>query len=152
MEAEIIWAIAGIILFFIEFFIPGLVIIFFGIGALVTSIVTFILGDIFSLPYQILLFTITSVLSLMLLRKYMKKVFKGKSLAGFDGENFNIEIGQIVPVIELIEPGEVGGKVKYQGTQWNARSDESIAPGESVEITGIKNLTLIVSKIKKEEK
>ena len=82
----------------------------------------------------------------------MKKVFTGKSQTGIDGENFNIEIGQIIPVIELIQPGEVGGRVKYQGTQWNARSDETITPGESVEITGIKNLTLIVKKIKKEDK
>ncbi len=151
MEAEMIWAIAGIILFFIEFFIPGLVIIFFGIGALVTALFTFILGDIFSFPFQIFLFTVTSVSSLILLRKYMKKIFTGKIQDGVEKENFNIEIGEIVPVLELIKPGEVGGRVKYQGTQWNARSDETITPGESVEITGIKNLTLIVQKRKKED-
>ncbi len=150
MGNDMIWAIAGIVLIFIEFFIPGLVIIFFGAGALVTSLITFVIGNSFSLPLQFLAFTITSILSLVLLRKYMKKIFTGKMESDSGSENFNIEIGRIVPVIEYIQHGEIGGKVKYQGTIWSAQSEESIPPGESVEIIGSKNLTLIVKKIKKE--
>jgi len=150
MGNDMIWAITGIVLIFIEFFIPGLVIIFFGAGALVTALLSFIIGDLFSLPLQLLTFTITSLLSLLLLRKYMKNVFKGKLESENDGTNFNIEIGKVVPVVEFIQPGEVGGKVKYQGTIWNAQSDISVAPGESVKITGSRNLTLFVKKIKKE--
>ena len=150
MGNDMIWAIAGIVLIFIEFFIPGLVIIFFGAGALVTALLTFLIGGPFSLPLQLLTFTITSILSLLLLRKYMKKVFKGKLDSENDGTNFNIEIGKVVPVVEFIQPGEVGGKVKYQGTIWNAQSKIPVAPGESVKIIGSKNLTLFVEKMKKE--
>ena len=80
----------------------------------------------------------------------MKNIFKGKLESENDGTNFNIEIGKVVPVVEFIQPGEVGGKVKYQGTIWNAQSDIPVAPGESVKILGSKNLTLFVEKIKKE--
>ena len=66
-------------------------------------------------------------------------------------ESFNIEIGRFVPVVEYIQHGEIGGKVKYQGTIWSAKSEKSIPPGESVEIIGSENLTLIVKKIKKED-
>lgn len=151
MGNDMIWAITGIVLIFIEFFIPGLVIIFFGAGALVTALFTYVIGNPFSLPLQLLTFTITSILSLALLRKYMKKIFTGKMESENGSENFNIEIGRIVPVVEYIQHGEIGGKVKYQGTIWSAESEKSIPPGESVEIIGSKNLTLIVKKIKKEE-
>jgi len=151
MGNDMLWAIAGIVLIFIEFFIPGLVIIFFGAGALVTALLTLIIREGFSLPFQLLTFTITSILSLLLLRKYMKNVFVGKLENKQDGVNFNIEIGKIIPVVEFIQPGEVGGKVKYQGTVWNAQSDHPVSPGESVKIIGSKNLTLFVEKIKKED-
>ena len=77
--------------------------------------------------------------------------FGVRSCTKIIGKNFNIEIGRIVPVIEYIQHGEIGGKVKYQGTIWSAQSEESIPPGESVEIIGSKNLTLIIKKIKKED-
>ncbi len=151
MGNDIIWAIAGIFLIFIEFFIPGLVIIFFGIGALITALISYVIGASFSLPLQLLTFTITSILSLLLLRKYMKNIFKGSLENENEGANFNIEIGKVVPVVEFVQPGEVGGKVKYQGTIWNAQSEKPVAPGESVKIIGSKNLTLFVEKIKKED-
>ncbi len=152
MGNDMIWAITGIVLILTEFFIPGLVIIFFGIGSLFTALITFIIGNAFSLPLQLLAFTFTSILSLLLLRKYMKKVFRGSLESENEGTNFNIEIGKVIPVVEFIQPGEVGGKVKYQGTIWNAQSDISVAPGESVKIVGSKNLTLFVKKINKEKK
>jgi len=151
MGSDLIWAISGVVLIFIEFFIPGLVIIFFGIGALVTALFSFLIGNSFTLPIQLFTFTIISILSLLLLRKYFKKVFKGTLESDDDGTNFNIEIGKVVPVIEFIHPGEVGGKVRYQGTIWNAQSANPIAPGESVKITGGKNITLFVEKINKED-
>jgi len=151
MGSELIWAIAGVLLIFIEFFIPGLVIIFFGLGALITSLFYIIIGSSFTLPLQLFTFTITSILCLLLLRKYFKKVFKGALESDNDGTNFNIEIGKIVPVIEFIQPGEVGGKVRYQGTIWNAQADNPVAPGESVKIISSKNLTLFVEKINKED-
>ncbi|MCP4148860.1 MAG: hypothetical protein GY757_14030, partial [bacterium] len=39
---EAIWAILGVVLVFIEFIIPGLVIVFFGVGALITALTTWI--------------------------------------------------------------------------------------------------------------
>jgi len=147
MGSDLIWAISGVLLIFVEFFIPGLVIIFFGLGALITAFFTMIIGNSFTLPLQLLLFASASVSSLIILRKYMKKIFKGKLENENEGTNFNIEIGKIIPVVEYIQPGEVGGKVKYQGTIWSAQSDEQVPTGESVKIIGSKNLTLFVKKI-----
>jgi len=150
IPAEIVWSVLGLIFIFIEFFIPGLVIVFFGVGALITAVATWS-GLTPSLPLQLLIFIVSSVLFLVLLRKYVKRTFLGKTLGEEDGRNFNIEIGKIVPVIESIQPGKVGGKVRYQGTNWSARAPERIEPGESVKITGCENITLMVEKVKKIE-
>ena len=149
VTSGIIWAMFGIILFLVELFIPGLVIFFFGFGGLVTAFTTY-LGITVSLNSQLIVFIITSVLALLLFRKLIKKKFMEGS-EELDVDKYNIQIGKIVSVTELIEPNEVGGKVRYQGSPWSAESSERIGPGESVKITGFKNLTLIVEKIKKEE-
>ena len=152
ISPEIIWTFVGIILVFIEFFIPGLVIAFFGFGALITALTTWT-GLTPTLFGQLLVFMVASILLLVLLRKYMKKTFFGDFREKDTSHIVSVEIGKIVPVIEYIQPGEVGGKVRYQGTNWSAMANEPIAPGESVKIVGCDNLTLLVEKnIKIEEK
>lgn len=146
IPAEIVWTVIGIVLVFMEFFIPGLVIAFFGFGALITALTTWI-GLTTSLAAQLLVFIIFSILMLVLLRKYLKRTFLGDSTSQVDRINFSVEVGKIVPVIEFIQPGEVGGKVRYQGTNWSAKATEAIPPGESVKIIGCENITLIVEKV-----
>ena len=149
LSPEIIWIILGIVFIFFEFFIPGLVIAFFGVGALITALTTWMKLTT-SLTSQLLVFILSSVLFLVFLRKFVKSTFLGKTKGDESERNFNIEIGKIVPVVEFIQPGEVGGKVRYMGTTWSATASEPIAPGESVEIIGNDGLTLIVEKVKKE--
>ncbi|NIM12204.1 MAG: NfeD family protein [Candidatus Aminicenantes bacterium] len=149
LSPEIIWIILGIIFIFVEFFIPGLVIAFFGVGALITALTTWIKLTT-SLTSQLLVFILSSVLFLVFLRKYVKRTFLGRTKGDESERNFNIEIGKIIPVVEFIQPGEVGGKVRYMGTTWSASASEPIAPGDSVEIIGNDGLTLIVEKVKKE--
>lgn len=147
---ELAWLLAGILLVFIEFFIPGVIIVFFGFGAVTVAFTTWIHLTP-TLALQVLVFWISSVIYLLFLRRLLKRVFTGRQQVGQEELNFIVEIGKTVPVIEFIEPGEVGGKVRYQGTQWAARCDVSCAPGECVRIKGYDNLTLIVEKVNKEE-
>lgn len=151
LSAELIWLSLGIVLIFAEFFVPNLVIAFFGGGALVAAFTTWI-GLTPSLTLQIMVFIVFSILFLVFLRKYFKRIFLGQLQDKDESQNFNVEIGKIIPVVEFIEPGEVGGKVKYQGTIWQAKASESITPGESARITGCENITLLVEKVTKEEK
>ncbi|MCP4213741.1 MAG: NfeD family protein [bacterium] len=145
---ELIWAILGIIFIFCEFIIPGLVIAFFGVGALITALTTW-LSITPELSHQLVMFIISSLLLLGFLRRYLKPIFMGAATRVGEKTNFDVEIGKIVPVTEYIQPGEVGGKVRYQGTGWSATASEPIAPGESVRIIGADNLTLLVEKVEK---
>ena len=96
-------------------------------------------------------FIVSSLLLLFLLRRYLKKTLTGNMKDNDDLQPFDLDIGKIVPVVRAIDPHHGHGKVRYQGTQWDAMADEFIAEGESVRITGGSNLTLKVEKIKKEE-
>jgi membrane protein implicated in regulation of membrane protease activity len=154
LTPELVWLFAGIFLIFTEFFIPGVVIVFFGVGALMTSFAILMTDGVdmhLSLPLQMLIFLISSIGFMMLLRNKLKATFLGKALDDGEQRTFNIEVGKMVSVVELIEPGEIGGRVRYQGTLWSARSEHRHMPGESVVIVGCDNLTLIVEPLKNKE-
>ena len=134
---EVVWALMGVVLVIFEFFIPGLVIAFFGIGALVTALTTW-MGITGSIASQLVVFILSSILLLVFLRQFMQETFLGGSKEGDTGKNVNVEVGKIVPVVEFIQPGEVGGKVRYQGANWAASSDKPAAPGEECQDCGVR--------------
>ena len=74
MSIYLIWFLVGLPFFIAEMAIPGFILFFFGIGAWFVSIVTAIFPEI-SFNKQILLFSISSIGSLVLLRSYLKSVF-----------------------------------------------------------------------------
>lgn len=143
IDAAILWFAAGILLVLAELFIPGLVVVFFGFGAILTGFVTWLWSDM-TVTWQIIVFIAGSIGSLLLLRRYFKTVFFGKSLEEGDTRNFNLEVGKIVKVVSDIYPDSGQGRVRYQGAEWNATADQAIPAGTSVRITGQDNLTLIV--------
>jgi membrane protein implicated in regulation of membrane protease activity len=147
---EFLWTLAGILLIFVELIYPHFVLAFFGGGALVTALTTAV-GVTPSLASQLAVFIVSSLLLLFLLRRYLKKTLTGNMKDTDDAQAFNLDIGKIVPVVSAIDPHRGHGKVRYQGTQWDAAADEFIAAGESVRITGGRNLTLKVERITKEK-
>lgn len=136
----LIWFIVGVVLLLLELIIPGLFILFFGLGAIVTSICVFLFDP--SLTMQFLIFSITSVLSLVFLRKVlMQKMYK-KNRVDPD-EEF---IGNMATCIGAIEKdGE--GKVEYKGTNWTATSTSAVQPGQKVKIINKEGLRLIVEPV-----
>ena len=148
-NVEFLWTLAGIVLIFVELIYPHFVLAIFGGGALVTAL-TSAIGLTPGLAAQLAVFIVSSLLLLFLLRRYLKKTLTGNLKDNNDAQIFNLEIGKIVLVVKDIDPEKGHGKVKYQGTYWEAMADEFIAEGESVRVIGGRNLTLRVEKIKKE--
>ncbi|HBM17465.1 MAG TPA: hypothetical protein DD381_14145 [Lentisphaeria bacterium] len=145
-KAEYIWCILGILMLLAEFANPGFVIMFFGIGALVVSSILIFID--LSINAQIILFLVFSLLSLFLLRKWVKSIFKGisssKNKMPVNSESF---IGGKAIADGDIIPGTIG-KVEFHGTKWNAISTEKILSGTTVIIDKQDNLTLEVKQIK----
>jgi len=142
LQPQWIWLLIGILLILSEFLMPGLLIIFFGFGACVVGIICFF-ADI-SINTQLIIFISTSVVSLLLLRKYLKNIFVGHVTDKQDaGENLAEYIGKKVIVKKTIDP-DLGGKVEFHGTDWQARAETEIPEGTVVEIIGKDNLILKV--------
>jgi len=137
----LIWFIAGIFFLLTEILLPGFIIFFFGIGGLVTSLFTYIF-NIDSIIVQILIFISSSVLSLVFLRNTFSKLFRGK-VSG-DKVLEDEFVGKRAVVIHEIIPDSLSGKVEFNGTNWEAKSDSFIDKGTVVEIIERKDLKLIV--------
>ena len=117
-DAKLIWFIAGLIMVLLEFAAPGVVIIFFGIGAWIVSLALW-LGAIESVPMQCVVFSVSSLLLLFLLRRYVTSWFVGGTLN--QGCNIDEEfIGKKVRVVKAIGGGEDTGKVELKGAEWSA--------------------------------
>jgi membrane protein implicated in regulation of membrane protease activity len=148
LNPPLFWFIVGFILILLEFGIPGVITIFFGIGAWLVAILTLII-DI-SLNLQLLIFLLVSILSLVLLRRHFKKFFGGSmDKSKFGPDELDEFIGHKAEVIKEIAPDKPG-KVEFNGTSWNAESDEKLNIGDIVVIKRKKNLTLLVKSLKKE--
>ncbi|MBN1779678.1 NfeD family protein [bacterium] len=145
---EVLWIIAGIVLLIMEFATPGLVIFFFGMGAVVVGVVCLIFEPSFTL--QLFIFLASSLIFLFSLRKWLKQVFLGRKS---DSESELMDtldnfLGEKAMVVEKITPA-VAGRVELHGTEWKAESDEEIKKGMPVEVIGKKNLVLKVKKLDK---
>jgi inner membrane protein len=137
---ELVWFIIGLVLFLMELVVPGFVIFFFGFGAWVTALACLMFHPGTNL--QIVIFAVTSVLSLVALRRIIQeKFFYGKN----DGTD-TVEdefTGKVGVATTDFGPNKVG-KVEFKGTTWNAESDSKITEGQPVIIIKKSSFNLIV--------
>ncbi|MFW6142961.1 MAG: NfeD family protein [Desulfovermiculus sp.] len=127
----LIWFVVGIGLAFLELFMPGLVMIFMALGCWIVAVVLLIWP--LTVTQQVLLFIGGTVVSIVLLRRWFMKTFRGiasdTAKTGFD----DFPQGVHVQVVKGISPN-TNGRIQFRGTQWDASADEEIEEGETVEI------------------
>ena len=141
-DPTLIWFLIGIGLLLLEFTAPGLVIFFFGLGGLITALVHF-LGIADSLQSQLFTFSIASIASLLLLRRFLKSWFLGNSENEKDEMKTEF-IGKSVKVTMDIPEGVGLGKVELKGADWNAKSNHTHAKGDMVTVIEREGLILTV--------
>lgn len=147
INTPLFWFLLGILFMVIELTHFGFVMFFFGIGALITALITWT-GINDSLTINTIIFLATSLLSLILLRRKMSDIFKGKISGKADsGKSIDDIIGEKAMTKTKITPGCMNCKVEFHGTLWEAQSDVEIEKGKVVEIIGRTNLTLLVKPI-----
>lgn len=143
----IIWFVVGIGLAFLELFMPGLVLIFMAVGCWIVAGVLLIWP--LPLTQQILLFIGGTVLSIVLLRTWFMKTFRGVASDKAQTEFDDFPRGVHVQVVRGITPN-TNGRIRFRGTLWDASADEEIDAGETVEIVsyaGESRQTYFVRKI-----
>jgi membrane protein implicated in regulation of membrane protease activity len=93
---------------------------------------------------QLFVFLASSIVFLVCLRWWLKKVFTGLTAGSKEmGVNRCEYIGEQATVKERIAPG-LRGKVEFHGSDWQAQAEQTLEPGAVVEIIGQDNLVLKV--------
>lgn len=147
-DPRLVWFIIGAVLLLAEFGITGLLTIFFAFGAFCISILLFFFD--FSLSTQLLLFSLISLGSLLLLRKYLKNIFTGKKSTDPGSEALEDGFTGKTAVAKTAFTAGGTGKVEFNGTGWEAESSENIEAGSRVLITGKDSIVLKIKNLKGE--
>lgn len=141
-----LWLYAGAFLMLMELMAPGFVIFFFGLSAATVGLCRALFGEAFDLTWQLAAFSAFSILYLVLLRRWMKKLFLGArndTKTDFDNEY----VGRVGKVTEAIEP-PLAGRVEIGDSMWSAAADAPIAVGTTVKVVSQNNLTMKVEVVK----
>ncbi|MCK5682492.1 NfeD family protein [bacterium] len=151
--AVYIWIIIGIVLVIIEAVIPSFIVLWFGMGAFVTALVSYFTKDLF---YQSLAFAISSFIFIVASRFliYTKRDKESKVINQPKEMNVFAMKGKIGIVEEDIDVAANTGLIQVSGESWRAitEEDEVIKEGEKVIIIKVDGNKLVVKKKIKGEK
>ncbi|MFT4735476.1 MAG: hypothetical protein ACI9QN_002661 [Arcticibacterium sp.] len=133
-----IWVILGVALLILEIFSVSFFAIFFGVGAIVTALLTYLRLTIEVIP-QIITFLVVSTGALLVFRKQILESFSKKSEQYSELLNEKAKVSMAIPA-----KGE--GKVFYRGADWTAEalSESAIAKGATVLIRKVDGIRLLV--------
>ncbi|EMO41408.1 nodulation efficiency protein NfeD [Leptospira noguchii serovar Autumnalis str. ZUN142] len=135
-----LWVGGGVLLIFAEFFIPGTFVAFLGTSGIITGIIVYFF-DI-SIGWQLGLWVILSTLLIYVGSATIRKIFPAQIEHSIPK---NDEVGKLVPVVKDILVERKGGRILFQGVEWDAVSKKSRIPkGNKARILSRDNLTFFV--------
>lgn len=134
------WVIAGVILMALETVIPGVYFLWFGVSAVAVGLLGFVFGDALSHPWQLVLFALISVATVIWIRNVA-------NLQQVEREDKDLNqrsaqyLGRVVVVEDAITGGR--GRVRVDDTLWLA-SGADAPKGARVRITGAHGIVFTV--------
>ena len=136
----VFWLVLTIIFTVIEFMGPALVSVWFAFAAFITIFVSLAFDN---LKVEITFFAVISVLAIIFIRPFTKKVLSKKK------DNFDAEVIDTSIVIKKVIDTNKEEKiydVSYKGSIWTALSNEVFEVGDIPIITGFKGNKIIIKK------
>lgn len=141
MDITMIWTIILVIAIIVEAVTIDLVSIWFAVGAAAALV-----GEMFGMSqtFQVMLFTIISVVCIIGTRPLAKKYLRGNTIK----TNLDRVIGKHCLVTQKIT-ADNRGEIKVMGNLWSASSldNETIEVGDYAEIVSIEGSHVVVRKI-----
>jgi inner membrane protein len=133
------WLAGGLVLLVVELATPsGFFVMFFGLGALTVGVLTRfgLAGDSWT---QWLIFTVLSIVYLLVARGRLQARFKHQPV------EVDSLVGEIAVPRERIPPGAIG-RVDLRGTLWSARNEAPVPlePGQRSRVTRVDGLLVFV--------
>jgi membrane protein implicated in regulation of membrane protease activity len=141
----LVWLIIAAVFAAAEVFTPGFVLLWFGVGALVTALVA-LLG-VESLAAQLIVFLIVSVSLVIASRTILERFFSRSPDSPKLRSGAEMMIGQIGTVVESSRAPLNEGAVKIYGSVWTAFPAEGEWPlkeGDSVSVERIEGNAIYV--------
>ena len=129
----------------LELVAPGFILCFFGLSAATVGVLRFAFGEAFTLTWQLAAFSAFSILYIVLLRRYLQRIFVGgkvETKTDFDNES----VGRVGQVTTAINP-PLAGRVMLGDSEWTAESERPIEVGANVRVVAQQNLTMKVEEI-----
>jgi len=137
-----IWLIAGLLLIATELFIPGLVVCFLGLAAIIVAGLRW-LGLITGLIPSFTVWFITSIVLLISLRHFLLRWVPSESTYTSSDEDLDA-VGSIVEVVQTVSELEPG-RIRYAGTTWPATTRHgTLLPGQKARLLYRDNLVWVV--------
>ncbi len=143
MEAWVIWLIIAGAMFLLEIMTVGFLVIWFGVAALFTMVLSFFVEN---MAIQTGFFLILSTILILLTKPLVKKfIQKGER----EPSNVYTILGKKAIVTTDIDPIKSTGQVKIDSDVWSAKEEnnEFLPIGTHVEILRVEGVKVIVKKI-----
>jgi membrane protein implicated in regulation of membrane protease activity len=141
LEAHWVWLTLGVLLAGLEMLVPGVYLIWLGIAAIVTGVLTGLLH--LSLPAQVIDFVFLSLIVAYSARRFLSEspIVSADPLMNRRGARL---VGETAVVVQAIEHGS--GRVHVGDSEWIAKGPD-LPVGERVRITGNEGATLLVEPV-----
>jgi len=141
IEAHWVWLTLGVLLAGLEMVVPGVYLIWLGLAAIVTGVLTGLLH--LSLPVQVIDFIFLSLICAYSARRFLTD----SPIVSVDplmNRRMARMVGATAVVVQAIEHGR--GRVHIGDSEWNVRGQD-VPVGERVRVTGSDGATLLVEPI-----
>lgn len=139
------WAVGGVLLIIAELAVPGFVIIWFGLGALLVALALALLPSL-DLTLQLFFWLLMSLGLLILWFKVFRRDAH-KTRIGMSEASLIGEIGLLTRAVAPFQKGELRLQKPMLGSElWPCIADESLGSGERVKVLAVEGSLLKVGK------
>lgn len=132
------WFILAVLLFVLEFALPGVHFLWFGMAAVVVGLLALATG--LTWPYQVIAFGVIAVLTVFAVRRYVRPDVSKSDLPDLNERALQY-VGRSLVVAEAIANGR--GKVRVGDSVWQAEGPD-VPAGGRVKVTGARGTVLVV--------
>jgi len=134
------WYLAGVVLMSLELLLPGVFLLWFGLGALATGLVVQLAGG-FYWPYQLAVCAAISLLSVWVGRRVIRRARPATDTTL--NRRLYTYLGRQAILEEPLRNGR--GRVKMDGVYWMAKGPD-LPTGTRVVVAGVEDSSLILAR------
>ncbi len=135
----IVWLVCGVVLAALEILVPGLVVIWFGIAAIATGLLAFLIPNQF---IQFAIFVVLSGTLVLLSQRIARRITKPEP----EPVGANRMTGAVGIVSQEIRPPEVG-RIKVAGDEWRAEAGVALGVGTRVRVRRVDGTRVFVEPV-----